>query len=84
MGRLQMLVFAVLLKSSATTAIPRWADLFSALEPYKDPVEEELGDPRLGFVQVEHFNTHDCRHFTTQFNFISWIPELLPLMPRWT
>lgn len=31
--------------------IPKWTDIFSALEPYKDPTED--GEPRLGFVQVK-------------------------------
>ena len=40
--------------------IPKWADIFSALQPYKDENNQMLeevdeadnGEPRLGFVQV--------------------------------
>ena len=52
------LTFITLIFTPASLAlqIPKWSDVFSSLEPYKDPetllLEEEDGEPRLGFVQV--------------------------------
>ena len=58
-GKMWKYVFLVVLFSQTLTAlqIPKWSDVFSSLEPYKDPEtllleEEDAGEARLGFVQV--------------------------------
>ena len=58
-GKMWRYVFLVVLSSQTLTAlqIPKWSDVFSSLEPYKDPEtllleEEDAGEARLGFVQV--------------------------------
>ena len=58
-GKMWRYVFLVVLFSQTLTAlqIPKWSDVFSSLEPYKDPEtllleEEDAGEARLGFVQV--------------------------------
>merc|ERR1712029_866225 len=57
-------VFLVVLFSQTLTAlqIPKWSDVFSSLEPYKDPEtllleEEDAGEARLGFVQLNSGST---------------------------
>jgi len=46
------------LQSGNCLEIPKWADIFSALQPYKDQVDgAENGDPRLGFVQLNSGTT---------------------------
>ena len=59
-GKMWKNVLLVVLFSQASMAlqIPKWSDVFSSLEPYKDPEtllleEEDTGDARLGFVQVK-------------------------------
>ena len=59
-GKMWKNVLLVVLFSQASMAlqIPKWSDVFSSLEPYKDPEtllleEEDAGDARLGFVQVK-------------------------------
>merc|ERR1711997_601638 len=48
----------VLLQSGNCLEIPKWADIFSALQPYKDEVDQaENGEPRLGFVQLNSGTT---------------------------
>ena len=49
-------VLIICLNQASALAIPKWSDIFSSLQPYKDPetlmLEEEEGEPRVGFVQV--------------------------------
>ena len=46
------------LNRSYAYVLPKWSDIFSSLEPYKDEETlmleemEDNGDPRIGFVQV--------------------------------
>merc|ERR1711997_1159062 len=48
----------VLLQSGNCLEIPKWADIFSALQPHKDEVDQaEDGEPRLGFVQLNSGTT---------------------------
>merc|ERR1711953_186897 len=58
-GKMWRYVFLVVLFSQTLTAlqIPKRSDVFSSLEPYKDPEtllleEEDAGEARLGFVQL--------------------------------
>merc|ERR1712048_968191 len=63
-GKMWRYVFLVVLFSQTLTAlqIPKWSDVFSSLEPYKDPEtllleEEDAGEARLGFVQLNSGST---------------------------
>merc|ERR1719411_788001 len=48
----------ILLQSGNCLEIPKWADIFSALQPHKDEVDQaENGEPRLGFVQLNSGTT---------------------------
>ena len=46
------------LNRSYAYVLPKWSDIFSSLEPYKDEETlmleemEDNGEPRIGFVQV--------------------------------
>ena len=56
MGRYLTIIALLFTPASLALELPRWSDVFSSLEPYKDPetllLEEEDGEARLGFVQV--------------------------------
>ena len=56
MGRYLTIITLLFTPASLALELPRWSDVFSSLEPYKDPetllLEEEDGEARLGFVQV--------------------------------
>jgi hypothetical protein len=62
MARLHVFIITWLVHGCTSLEVPRWSDIFSSLEPYKDEatlrLEEEIGDPRLGFVQVRFFYLH--------------------------
>ena len=55
---------ALVIECSNALEIPKWSDIFSSLQPYRDEniLVEEEGDPRLGFVQVKKIN-----------NYVDWI-----------
>ena len=50
MSKFPILLIFVFLKCGNALEMPKWSDIFSSLQPYKDPSED--GEPRLGFVQV--------------------------------
>ena len=59
MGLKNLVVLATIVQGNFGFELPKFSDVFKSFQPYEDGAkeildynEEELGDPRLGFVQV--------------------------------
>ena len=55
-SKITLCLFIFGISQASASVLPKWSDIFSSLKPYQDEetlmLQEEDGDPRVGFVQV--------------------------------
>lgn len=55
-SKISLCLFIFGISQVSASVLPKWSDIFSSLKPYQDEetlmLQEEDGEPRVGFVQV--------------------------------